>query len=276
MKADLHMHTTSSDGRLSNIELIKRVKKNGVTHFSITDHDIIENVEQSKEIANELGLTYIVGIELSTVYKEQSIHILGYFNDESYKNPEIKEYYKNMRKKRDDRSKLFISNLDKYFGLEIDYLDVLKHAKGVIARPHIASAILEKYPEYSRDEIFDKFLGNDSIAYVPSTKISTAEGLDFLKRNNALTVLAHPTLYKKNILEEIIDFGYDGIEAIYPLNKDHDFELFVDYASKYNMILSAGSDYHGLSNDSKHGDVGNCFIEDDLLNNFINRLQGGE
>ncbi|PAT01973.1 hypothetical protein CI105_03700 [Candidatus Izimaplasma bacterium ZiA1] len=276
MKADLHMHTTSSDGRLSNIDLIKRVKKNGVTHFSITDHDIIENVEQSKKLAEELGLNYIVGMELSTVYKGNSIHILGYFNDDSYMNDEITEYYKNMKNRRDDRSKLFIKNLKKHFDLDIKYEEVLKHAKGVIARPHMASAILEKYPEYSRNEIFDKFLGNDSKAYVPSTKISTSDGLELLKRNNAMTVLAHPALYKKRILEEIIDYGYDGIEAIYPLNKDHDFELFVDYASKYNMVLSAGSDYHGLSNDSKHGDVGDCYIEDSLLERFLNRLQGGE
>lgn len=261
MKADLHMHTTSSDGRLTNVELIERVKKNGLDVFAITDHDIIAKTEENILLASENDLIYIVGMELSTVYKGKSIHILGYFNHDNYHSEEILEYYKNMKEKRDDRAKLFVANLKKHFDIEIDYEDIYKKASGVIARPHISQAIEEKYPQYKHEYIFDNFIGNDSVAFVPSTKLSVKEGLALLKRNNAFCSLAHPTLYKREHVLDIISYGFDGIEAIYPLNKEGETEIFKALAKEHNLLITAGSDYHGINNDSRHGDVGDKYIE---------------
>ncbi|MFK5883557.1 MAG: PHP domain-containing protein [Candidatus Izemoplasma sp.] len=272
MKADLHMHTTSSDGRLTNVELINRVKSRGLDVFAITDHDIIAKTEENIELAKSLGLKYIVGIELSAIYKEKSVHILGYFNHENYKSQEIIDYYLDMTKKRDVRAKKYIKNIKDHFGLEIDYEEVFNSASGVIARPHISRAIEKAYPQYSHNYIFDNFLGNDSPAYVASTKLSVKDGLALLKRNGAFTSLAHPTLMAREHLLDIIGFGFDGIEAVYPLNKPGETEFFRELAVKHNLVITAGSDYHGINKDTRHGDVGEKFLDGEETENLLNKI----
>ncbi|WP_300380175.1 PHP domain-containing protein [Clostridium sp.] len=104
-------------------------------------------------------------------------------------------------------------------------------------------------------------------------KISTSAGIELLHHYNAKVVLAHPTLLKQSIFNEIIDFNFDGIEAKYYRNKDQETEYFINIAKEKNIIYTAGSDFHHLNKlDLKHGTLGQIYLEKDEINNFINIL----
>ena len=172
MRADLHMHTIESDGRLTREELFKHASSRGVNMIAITDHDTCLHVEENFELAKKYNMHYIPGIELSTLYKGKNVHILGYFRDNAYESKTMLDYYKMIKKGREERAKQFVINLKKYFNIEISYDQLLKISHGIIARPHIAKAIIENYPEYSHNEVFDRFIGDHSKAYVPSTELT--------------------------------------------------------------------------------------------------------
>lgn len=271
MKADLHMHSTYSDGRLTPLEVIQRAKKNGVDIISITDHDTASGVDEITAYADREGIIYIPGIELSTIHKEKSVHVLGYFTDDSYYSKEMIAYAIQIKAKREDRTKKMIAKLKEHYNIEISFEEVYKLARGIIARPHIASVINTHYPEHSLDDIFKKFIGDTNKAYVPSSLLSVQDGIDLLRRNNCLVVLAHPVLLKEHIKKEVLAHRFDGVEAIYIKNTPNDELEFRGYAKKNGMIITAGSDYHGISDDSKHGDIGDCTLEGADLEAFITK-----
>ena len=147
-------------------------------------------------------------------------------------------------------------------------------SRGIIARPHIAMAIQQQYPKYSFDYIFENFIGDQSKAYVPSTQLPVAEGVALLRRNGAIAVLAHPVLLKDHIRDEVLAMDFDGIEAKYYRNLEGDEQTYRDYAKTHGIIITAGSDYHGIENDTKHGVVGTVFMDGEDTKEFINALQG--
>ena len=271
MKADLHCHSISSDGTKTTKELFEIAKEQKIDILAITDHDICVDVEEKIALANNMGLQYIPAIELSTLEQRKPVHVLGYFKDDSYNNNEMITYYRTIKEGRENRTKRFVENLDKFFDIKITYEDVKSFSNGIIARPHIAKAINKVYPQYSFDYIFDNYIGDQSIAYVPSTELSVQEGIELLKRNNCVIVLAHPTLLKDSIKDVVLNYQYDGIEAKYYRNNEGDEEQYRQLAKMKDIIITGGSDYHGIHKDSKHGYLGEVFIEGIDLIQFMEK-----
>lgn len=272
-KGDFHMHTNASDGKYSPKELISLAKQKGIDILAITDHDTTDNLDDAIEAGLDLNVKVIPGIELSTLHNKESIHILGYFKDDSFKNKNFQDFLKDMKEYRIWRAKKIIDNLYMFFKIKIDYETILKNSNGVIARPHIAKAIMESGYNYTFDFIFRNILNDKSPAYVPNKKISIEEGIKFLKSVNATVVLAHPVLIKNTSLEEIIKFDFDGIEAIYPANTEKDTNRLIDMAKKHNKIITAGSDFHtGDKSDTKHGILGDIYLDDEGIQKFLNVL----
>jgi len=274
MKADLHIHTVLSDGRFTPKEVIDEARIKGIDIISITDHDSCMNVSEHISYSNEVGVKFIPGIELSTVHNKKPVHLLGYFKDDSYKNKEMIEYYKAIKEGRENRTKKFIENLKKYYNIVISYEEVKFISKGIIARPHIAKAIVKKYPEYDFNYVFENFIGDDNKAYLPSCEISVSEGIDLLRRNNCIIVLAHPVLLRDSIKQFVLEhFEFDGLEAKYYLNTKSDEVYFREFAESRDMIVTAGSDFHGIINDKKHGEIGSVFLDGNDLKMFLNKLE---
>ena len=273
MKADLHMHSTFSDGHFTTFELVDMAKKNGVEIIAITDHDTVGSLEDTIEYGKALGVRVVPAIELSTVEQQKSVHVLGYFTDESYRSEELKSYFIDIKTKREKRALKILNNLREYFDIDVSYDRVASFAKGIIARPHIAAAIHEKYPEYEHDYIFKQFIGDDSKAYVPTVELPVPEGIELLKRNHCVVVLAHPTLLKPHIKDTVLQYPYDGLEAKYPLNKVGEESFFIDFAQQNNQIITGGSDFHGIPRDTKHGQIGDVFITGEHLQAFLSMLE---
>jgi len=272
-RGDFHLHTNASDGKLSPKELIHEASLNGLDIIAITDHDTTLNVEEGIREGINNNIRVIPGIELSTIHNDESIHILGYFKDDKYKNSDFQNFLKDIDDFRIFRGKKIVENLDTFFKIKLNYQTILDEAQGVIARPHIAKAIIDAGYKYDWKYIFDNFLSNDSPAYVHIKRIATADGISILKKVNALVVLAHPVLIKKSSIDEILSFDFDGIEAVYPVNTKKQKSFLKSKAKEYGKLITAGSDFHGISAaDTKHGLVGSVFLSNEELNAFVNAL----
>lgn len=272
-KGDFHIHTNASDGKLSPKEIVKAASDKDFDIISITDHDTIDGLEDALSTAKDYNLKVIPGIELSTLHNGESIHILGYFKDDSYKHSEFKTFLSDLQNSRVLRAKRIVENLDHYFNIKLNYEKILKDAEGVVARPHIAKAIIEAGYDYDWNYIFDNIISKDSPAYVPYKKITIPEGIELLKKYNAVVVLAHPVLINNSNLEDLMKFDFDGIEAIYPLNNQEETEKFISIAKKYNKFITAGSDYHGQGKiDTKHGDMGLVSLTGENLQIFLSNF----
>ena len=269
MKADLHLHTTESDGRLQREELFQLAQARNIDIIAITDHDVCRHVEDNQRLAKQVGVTYIPGIELSTLYEGKSVHVLGYFRSKGYQSDVMERFYVETKARRERRARTFIENLAHYFNLHIDYEDILSVSHGIIARPHIAKAIRMRYPQYSHNEIFDLFIGEHTKAYVPSAEIQLADGIKLLREHDAVVVLAHPTLLKPAVHDAVLDHDFDGIEAIYGMNRAQDTERYCAIAKSRGLLVTAGSDFHGIENDTKHKDLGDITLEGEALEAFL-------
>ncbi|MCB2311539.1 PHP domain-containing protein [Clostridium tagluense] len=272
-RGDFHLHTNASDGKLSPKELIYIASTRGLDIIAITDHDTTLNVEEGIREGARENIRVVPAIELSTIHNKESIHILGYFKDDSYKNGVFQNYLKEMEIYRVLRAEKIVENLNTFFKIKLDYQKILDDAKGVIARPHIAKAIMNAGYKYDWKYIFDNLLSNDSPAYVQTKKISTADGIAMLKKVNALVVLAHPVLIKKSSIDEMMCFDFDGIEAVYPINTKKQKAFLKAKAREYNKFITAGSDFHGITtSDTSHGVIGSVFLSHNELAAFVNEL----
>lgn len=263
LKCDLHIHSTFSDGRLKPCEIVKKAKEKNLNYFALTDHDTLNGVDEALKEANLLDIKFIPGVELSTEYNKESIHVLGFFNKEDYKNKELNSFLNTAKEKRIQRAYKIAENLKRFNNIEIDIDKILSTGKDTVARPHIAQAIIDAGYNYTFKEIFDKIIGDNCPSYVPATKMSTEDGVKLLKKYNAKVFLAHPVLIKKSAVQDILNLGFDGLEAIYFRNDSSDTKRFIKLAKQRQLFISCGSDCHGINNDPGHGDIGDMQIHDD-------------
>lgn len=273
-RGDFHIHSNESDGRYSPVDLIDLSIKSRMDIISITDHDAVSALDSAIYAGERKGLKVIPGIELSTRYNHESIHILGYFHDDGYNNPILTAYLKDASSFREERAIKIVERLKEYYDIKLDYNKIYESANGIIARPHIAKAIIDAGYSYSWDYIFHNLIGENSPAYVPNRKLSTEDGIKLLKSVNALVVLAHPVLIKNTPVNEIISLGFGGIEAIYFLNTASDTNKYLEIAYTNNLIVTAGSDFHGMQNeDGKHAErIGTVYLEENNIHTFLDKL----
>ena len=271
---DLHTHSTASDGTSSPTEVVKRANAANVKYLALTDHDTVSGIEEALEAAKGLEITFIPGIELSTYFNKESIHVLGFFKGDGYKDKDLNDFLNSIKTKRIERAKKIVENLAKFHDIHITLESIMKNGKDTIARPHIAKAIMDAGYDYDKEYIFEHFIGNDCPAYIPSVQIDTKDGVELLKKHGAIVVLAHPVLLKKSSFQDVLALGFDGLEGIYPMNSEEDTEKFLNYAKEHNLITSCGSDSHGGEDDIKHGSLGSMKMDEEWLNKFLTKLKG--
>lgn len=272
-KGDFHLHSNASDGNYSPSELVKIASAEGIDIMALTDHDTTAGTDEAIAAGKALGIKVLPGIELSTLENGESIHILGFFRDNKYLSNDFQSFLKEMNDYRKWRAEKIVENLKKLFNISIDLDKLLRETEGVIARPHIAKAIIAGGYNYSWEYIFQNIISKDSPAYVPNKNISISEGIKILKDANAVVVLAHPILIKNSTIDELMKFDFDGIEAIYSMNSQEDTEKLKETAKKYNKIYTAGSDFHGIGrHDVSHGTAGCVSLTGEDLQIFLDKI----
>lgn len=266
MKADLHVHSNYSDGVMTIEEISEYAKTKDLSVVAITDHDNLKSMEVIPTL--EKDVLMLIGVELSTYHNNENIHILGYFYNNSVNNLEIVDFLTDLREKRDNRIYVIIDKLKEFYNININYEDILKFSNGAIGRVHVAKAISEKYG-CTLDEAFDRYIGNNAKAYVPTSNFSTRDAIDMLHRNNAIAIVAHPGHIKKNDVEDIVKLGVDGIEVYYPEHDKEEVLKYLDIAKKYNLLVTGGSDFHGIG---IREDLGTSTINDEDINLLLEKL----
>lgn len=273
LKVDFHVHTSYSDGTLSPAEVVQRAHKNNVKYLAITDHDTITGLNEAIIESIKYDITLISGIELSTQHNNESVHILGLFKDDTFKNENFIKELAKIKDHRIIRAKNIVSKLKDEFNIEINFEKILKDANDTIARPHIAREIVSCGYPYTVNEVFNKFIGKGCKAYVPTLKLSTIDGLKLLKKYNALVFLAHPKLILNSTIDEFLTMNFDGLESIYYQNTQEENQDFLKLANEHNLLVSCGSDFHGnLKTDTRHGDIGSMELPYEYLSKLLSAL----
>lgn len=241
--ADLHMHTTLSDGNLSVESLLKLAVRKGLSCISITDHDNLDSYLQGLKLAEELGIELISGIEISSVWQGKDIHILGYFCDSTNlaMNLELEE----QAKQRHTRVRSIIKKLNT-LGVELCYEKVLTYCKGrVIGRPHVAMAMVDEEYVSTFSEAFTKYLAEDGAAFVEKKGLNPQQAIRLIENAGGIAAMAHP--YKTNaddLIESLVEWGIKGIEVYCPTQKGNAGRKYREIARKYGLIGTGGSDFH--------------------------------
>jgi len=265
MRATLHNHSIYSDGSKTIKEINEIAIKNGFDVVAITDHDTIDSYLDILDL--DTSVRFIIGVELSTIYKNENVHVLGYF---SGLNENVIKFFKNMRRERVERCKKIIDNLREFDGIDISFDEVRKLAHGVVGRPHVAKILSAKLG-ISVDQAFKKYIGNYSKSYVPVGKIGTEDAVKFLKENDAIVSLAHPIKIKGFDYKELLKFGFDAIEVYHPSQNEECSNNLRKVAKDYNLIITGGSDYHGINHINRFEQ---SYIEGEDLDIFLDKIDG--
>lgn len=249
-RADLHCHTTCSDGSLSPKELIYLSAEIGLKGLSITDHDTIEAYSTAIPFFQEKNIQWISGAEFSSVLNGVSVHILGY----SFRldNQEIHAFCQRHSQRRLERNRIILEKLAK-IGMPISEEELTeitplfsRHGKGSITRPHIAQAMIKKGYVASIQEAFAKYLREGGLCYAFGNPFSIEETLDIIHRANGLAFIAHPHLINDfQIVNTLLQMNFDGMECYYGKFNSDEQMRWLKMANKKNLLICGGSDFHG-------------------------------
>jgi 3',5'-nucleoside bisphosphate phosphatase len=248
--ADLHLHSTLSDGRLTPEELIDLAHRNGVRIMSLTDHDIVDGLPRAFEAAmRHEALTLIPGIEMSTDVPGNEVHILGHFID--WHDEAFLERLAKLQQSRLGRAHAMVEKLG-HVGKPVTWERVQAFAgEGAVGRPHIALALVEAGHVSSVNEAFDLFLSRNGPAYVERERLGPDEVVKVILSVGGMATLAHPReLYASGHLEELLTLlvsaGLTGMEVYYQDYLPEEIETLRALATRFALIPLGGSDYHGL------------------------------
>lgn len=251
-EVDLHLHSTASDGRFSPAELVHKALERGLTVIALADHDSVDGISPALEAARAFPqIRVIPAVEINTDVPQGEAHILGYFID--YSNHELKTTLEKMRRSRWERAQGMIAKL-RGLGININWQRVKEIAgSSTIGRPHIALAMLEKGYITSIREAFSQYIGRDGPAHVERKKITPLKATELVLRTNGLPVLAHPLTVgdPEVMIIELKAAGLIGVEAYYDGYSSDEKRWLENLATRYNLITTGGSDYHGLDDSSE-------------------------
>lgn len=284
---DLHVHSSCSDGTLSPTELVDCAIEKGLAAFALTDHDSVDGLDEAIEYASNLRdqtpkrnhiPEVIPGIELSSEYHGRDIHVVGLFinyQDETFRNS-LREFVASRTTRNEKMCSLLRQN-----GIPVTYNELLKaYPDSVITRAHYARYMLEKGYVNSRQEAFDRYLGDHAPCFIPREKITPTQAVQLILQTGGAPILAHPILYHMSeehldgLVCELKNNGLMGIEAIYTTYSPADERQIRGLASKYNLLISGGSDFHGANKPGVElgTGYGKLFLPQRLLWEFKERL----
>lgn len=243
-RADLHIHTVASDGRMEPEDVVAYALKHKLDAISITDHDTIKGYKKAREAAREKDIELIPGVEITARFNERECHLLAYCFDPDH--DAIKHLMKDHYVARLERAKWIIRRLSKK-GLELDIHEVKAEADGGnVGRPHIAAVLVNKGYVSSFKGAFIRYLSDQQLGSIESSYYSHHEVIASVKAAGGAVVIAHPgNLYDQKELEMLVAAGVDGIEVIHPSHNYETQKRMEDFAEEHNLLISGGSDFHG-------------------------------
>ncbi|ELC9519914.1 PHP domain-containing protein [Vibrio alginolyticus] len=250
MRIDLHSHTTASDGRLEPKDLVERALSFDIEVLAITDHDTVDGLALAKQYVqdNNLPIKIINGIEVSTVWQNKDIHIVGLNIDPE--NEQLSALIEQQKQHRITRSELIAERLQK--ATRVGVLEEVRQIAGdaPVTRAHFAKWLVDNGYAKTMQMVFKKYLTRNNPGYVPPNWCSMKDAVDAIHAAGGMAVLAHPGRYKltakwiKRLLAAFVEAGGDAMEVAQPQQAQQERRNLADYAIQYKLLASQGSDFH--------------------------------
>jgi len=250
---DLHIHSTASDGSDSPATIVRKAARLGLEVVALTDHDTLDGLPEAAETAEEEGIIFIRGCEISTMTPWGEAHFLGlWIPDDPERTRPLEDALAEVCRKRLVRNMRIADRLCG-LGFDVSYDAVAELAGGrVVGRPHFADLLCRKGIVKDRKEAFRTYLGEDGLAYEPRELMSPEQAISILKECGAMVSMAHPRLLHASVtelsqlLETLKPFGLDALEAYHSEHNAGDVRECIELANRFDLQLTGGSDYHGL------------------------------
>lgn len=245
-RADLHCHSTCSDGSMTPRDLVFHAKEIGLRGLSITDHDNVRAYSEAIQAAEEAEIWLGTGVEFSSVHAGKSVHILGY--DIDHEDPSLLQFCERHVIRRRERNRAIVSRLaERDMPIDEAFLDSLLDSGVPVGRPHIALQLVEKGYVKNVQEAFDLYLGDKKCCFDPGSPISSVETIEVIHNAGGKAFLAHPHFLKNSrIVSTLLLLPFDGIECYYSRLPAEKEAKWVRIASQRNLLMSGGSDFHGV------------------------------
>lgn len=259
INADLHCHSTVSDGTLSPEALAQRAKANGVELWALTDHDEISGQARAQQAARAVGLPYLTGTEISVTFAGVTVHIVGLGMDTSH--PALVQGLYATRGGREQRARAMSDDLARV-GIPGAYEGALKYVDNpeLISRTHFARYLVEAGICRDTNEVFRKYINDGKPGFVPHRWATLRDAVGWITGAGGVAVIAHPGRYKFTTNEEYALFtefkahGGQGVEVVTGAHGPADYVKYADFCREFGLVASRGSDFH--SPEESHTDLG--------------------
>jgi predicted metal-dependent phosphoesterase TrpH len=247
------MHSTLSDGGLSVRELIDYCVAQGLSAIAITDHDNIDSYEEGREYAEEAGIEYIPGVEISSYWNGSDIHILGYCYEPTHLR--LNRTLIALRERRRIRAREIVRRLSER-GVELSYEKLEQKTRhGSIGRAHIAAALVEEEYVPTFQDAFTRYLGTDNklMEGIESEKLTPEEAIQLILDAGGVPVMAHPSKTNRDdLIPMLVDHGLKGIELYCHGHSTSCFHRYKDMAKRYGLLHGGGADFHVKREDARY------------------------
>jgi predicted metal-dependent phosphoesterase TrpH len=240
---DLQVHTTASDGALTPTATVQAAAAAGLAAIALTDHDSVEGIEEAAAAGASLGVRIVPGVELSTWFDDDELHLLGLHlaNRDT-----MRDALKALQAERVTRAERIVEMLNGH-GIAVTMDAVLAEAgTGAVGRPHIARAMLAGGYVKEFREAFDKWIGWGRPAYMGKDKFDVADAIALVHRAGGLAVWAHPgEAATPTRIARLAAAGLDCVEVLHPSHPPYLVQRLVEYTEQAGLLPSGGSDWHG-------------------------------
>lgn len=259
LNADLHSHSSVSDGTLSPEDLAGRAYTNGVELWALTDHDEVGGQHRARDAALALGLSYLTGAEISVTFAGETVHIVGLGFDPD--DPRLVTGLAATRNGRERRAREMAADLARV-GIREAYEGARRYVGNpdLISRTHFARFLVETGVCRDTHEVFRKYLTEGKPGYVPHRWAALGDAVSWITGAGGIAVIAHPGRYKFTANEEYALFsefrehGGQGVEVVTGSHSASHFVKYADMAQEFGLLASRGSDFH--SPEESHTDLG--------------------
>lgn len=259
LNADLHCHSTISDGTLCPSALAARARGNGVQLWALTDHDEISGQREAATAAQAQGLDYLTGVEISVTFANSTVHIVGLGFD--FDDAPLAHGLQETRGGRGTRAQDMAQQLA-LAGIPGAYEGALRYAGNpqLISRTHFARYLVEQGVCHDTSEVFRRFLTEGKPGFVPHRWARLGDAVRWIREAGGVAVIAHPARYDLTPTEEYAlfsEFSQHGGQAVEVVTGSHtpaEYAIYADMAREFGLAASRGSDFH--SPQESHTDLG--------------------
>ena len=252
MKVDLHCHSNVSDGTLAPAAVAKVAREAGVEAWALTDHDEVGGIEAARAAADELGMRFVPGVEISITWANQTVHIVGLQIDA--RNAALVDGLAATRNGRDARGREIAAQLAKV-GIPGAYEGALRFVGNpdLMSRTHFARFLVEAGVAGNIPDVFRSYLVEGKPGFVPHRWASLTQAVGWIRGAGGTAVIAHPGRYKFSdvaegaLFDEFKQLGGSAIEVVTGSHTPDQYATYAEQARRYGFLASRGTDFHALA-----------------------------